>query len=234
MGAAYDERWLVICGGCRVPAGARGTGSGSGRSDRSGRKRMAGIVGCAWLSRTPATGSFEELASMACVVRPGASGQPSSDGIFCLYQPDVSTAHPPRSFQSDGADDRPWIHLVAMQCPVADRVVLDRRLCHGVGVAADRTSECRFVLPAMRVLPGEISGGIPVAVLPAPLYVSCGLGRSPRSANFADQAEDGTHSGGGYHAADESYMEQQRLMDSQLGIELAGMVPGCNGMGRSG
>jgi hypothetical protein len=93
-------------------------------------------------------------------------------------------------------------------------VVLDRRLCHGVGVAADGTSECGFVFPAMRILPGEISGGIAVAILPAPLYVSCGLGRSSRSADRADQSEASAHSGSGYHSADDSYMEQQRLMDS--------------------
>ena len=195
---------------------------------------MAGIVGCAWFSRTPATGPLEELASMACVVRPGAPEQPSSDGIFSFYQPDVSMADAPRNFQSDWADDRPRIHLAIVQRAVADRMVLDRWVCHGVGVAADRTSERCFVLPAMRILSGKVSGGIAVAVLPASFYVSCGLGSSPWSANFADQAEDGTHSGGDHYSADDSDMEQQRLMDSQLGTELAGMVPGCDGMERSG
>ena len=95
-----------------------------------------------------------------------------------------------------------------MQRAVADRVVLDRWLCHGIGVAADRTSERCFVLPAMRILSGKVSGGIAVAVLPASFYVSCGLGSSPRSADCADQAEVGTHFGGGHHSADDAYMGQ--------------------------
>jgi hypothetical protein len=86
----------------------------------------------------------------------------------------------------------------------------------------------------MRILPGKVSGGIAVAVLPAPLYVSCGLGRLPWSANRADQVEVGAHSGGVHHSADHSFMEQQWFLDSQLGIELAGLVPGCDGMERSG
>jgi hypothetical protein len=86
----------------------------------------------------------------------------------------------------------------------------------------------------MRILPSKVSSGIAVAVLPAPLYVSCGLGRSPWSANRTDQAEVGAHSGGGHHFADDSFMEQQWFLDSQLGIELADMVPGCDGMERSG
>ena len=121
-----------------------------------------------------------------------------------------------------------------MQRPPPDLLVLDRWFCHGIGVAADCAGECHLVFPAVRVLPGKVPRGIAIAALPAPLSATCDLGSSPRSANSADQAELGAHSGGGRHGADDPHMEQQRLMDSQLGFELAGMVSGRDVMERSG
>ena len=48
----------------------------------------------------------------------------------------------------------------AVQCGPALRLVLDGRLCGGIGVAADGLGECRFIFCAVPVLPGEVPRGI--------------------------------------------------------------------------
>ena len=79
------------------------------------------------------------------------------------------------------------------------------------------------------VLFGQVPLGISVQVLPAPLFAPCDLGSSPRFTNRSDQIEFSNPSSGGRNRIDNSHMEQQRSVDSQLGVELAGVVSGRDG-----
>jgi isoquinoline 1-oxidoreductase alpha subunit len=162
----------------------------------------------------------------------GIARQLAPDGIFPFCQPDLSTAHPPSHLQGDRADRGPGFHVALVQCLPVDRLVLDRWLCHGIDLAPDRAGKCRHFLSALHILPGEISRGVALAVLPPSLFAPRNLGSLLRPADRPDQNEIGTDSGGGHHPPHDSHLGQQRLMDSQLGVELAGMVHGGDGMER--
>jgi hypothetical protein len=89
-------------------------------------------------------------------------------------------------------------------------LVLDGRLCGGVGIAANSVGKHGLVLFAVSILFVEIPRGVPVEILPVSLSVARDLGRSSRIANFQDEVEFGTRAGCGHHADDASLLEQRR------------------------
>ena len=90
---------------------------------------------------------------------------------------------------------------------VYKRQVLDRRPCRGVVVPANRAREYCPLIPALHVLPGMVTRGIAIALLPAHLLAARDLGCCSRLASSANQTERGTHPGGGRYAADHSHLE---------------------------
>ena len=167
---------------------------------------------------------------MARLVRNGIARQPSADGVLPLCQPDLSTAHASGHLQGDWADGGPGSHTVVVQYRPLDRLVLDWWICHGIDIAANRASKCRFVFSALCILLGEIPHRVVIAILPASLFAPGDLGRLSRPANCSDQIEIGTFPGIARHPPHHSHLEQSRLVDSQLGVELAGMVSGGDGL----
>jgi hypothetical protein len=116
-------------------------------------------------------------------------------------------------------------------------MVLDGRICSGIGIAANSVGQHGLVLLAVFILFVEIPLGVAVEILLVPLFVAGDLGRSPGFANLQDEVELGTGVGDDYHSDDDSRLEQRRStlvepvpLDSGLGAVLAGMVSGRNGV----
>ena len=110
----------------------------------------------------------------------------------------------------------------------ADGLVLDRWFCGGNGVAANPLGQLRLMLCPVPVLFNKIPRGLAVEILPAGLFIACHMGSSPRFAHFHDQTVLGNRSGSRRHRVDDHSLEQQppALVDSQLGVEFAGVVSG--------
>ena len=121
-----------------------------------------------------------------------------------------------------------WLLLVVVQRRSAFRLVLDRWICRRIVVAANGLGERRFVFFSVLVLFREVPHRLAVEILPASLFAARALGSSPRFANRSDQTEFRDRSGDCDNRVDDPHVEQQRSMDSQLGVELAGVVSGCD------
>jgi hypothetical protein len=94
-----------------------------------------------------------------------------------------------------------------VQCLALDRLVLDRRICHGINLAANRAGKRHPIFSALHVLPGKVPGGIAVALLSASLFAPCDLGSLSRPANCPDQNAIGTYPGGGHHLTYDSHLD---------------------------
>jgi hypothetical protein len=83
----------------------------------------------------------------------------------------------------------------------------------------------------------EIPCRVPIEVLPASLFGARDLGSSPGFANFKDEIELGHSTGNNRHRIDASGLEQRSSslvgtapVDSGLGVVLASVVSGCDGV----
>jgi hypothetical protein len=117
------------------------------------------------------------------------------------------------------------------------RLVLDGRLCGGVGIAANSVGKHGLVLFAVFILFVEIPRGVPVEILPVSLFVARDLGRSPRSANFKNEIELGYRTRHNHYSIDASRLEQRSTalvepasVDFGLGVVLADVVSGRDGV----
>jgi len=93
---------------------------------------------------------------MARGVRPSPAVQLTADGILYFRQPNL-----PRGRRTDASEGhrtkaRARIHVAVVQCLATSRVVMDRRFCDGIGIAANRWCECRLVLSPLFVLPRKV------------------------------------------------------------------------------
>ena len=173
----------------------------------AGESGLQGVLDVFGLAVRRQLGALEGLAAVARVVRYGIARQPAPDGILPFCQPDLSTAHPSNHLQGDRADGGPRFYVVLVQCSPLDRLVLDRWICHGIDLAANRAGKRHPIFSALRLLPGQVPRGVAVAVLPASLFAPCDLGTLPRPANCPDQTEIGTYPGGGHHPAHDSHLD---------------------------
>jgi hypothetical protein len=105
-------------------------------------------------------------------------------------------------------------------------LVLDGRFCHGIGIATNGLGECPFVFRPVFILSGEIPSGISVEVLLASVFVACDLGGAPRFAGYSDRTDFSNRSSAGGNGFDDPRLDQNRPLDSQFVVELAGVVSG--------
>ena len=125
----------------------------------------------------------------------------------------------------------------ALQGTPSHRMVVDRGICSGIGIAANSVDEHGFVLHAVFVLPVEISRGIAFEILLISLFVAGHLGCCPRLPNFQGQAEFGTGVSDGHHVNEDSRLERGSTslvvtasLDFGMGVVLAGLVSGRDGV----
>jgi hypothetical protein len=90
---------------------------------------------------------------------------------------------------------------------VAHRLVVDVRVCDGIGFAKDCLGERRSVVHSLLVLFITVSHRIDVAVLCASIFAASGVGAESRSADRSDQEELRDCVGGWYHRVNDSYVE---------------------------
>src|SRR5579863_9832862 len=157
---------------------------------------------------SPRGSPLEKLAAMALHVRTGVAGYFPAHGALPLRQPELGTAPLPDAHPDSRAAGRPRLPATTVQQPPAARLVLDGRVRRGIGIAADGLGDCRGVLPALFLLPGEVPCGIDFQIQPAAFCTARDLWSSLRFANEPDQTG---------------------RMDSQFGAELAGLVSGRDG-----
>jgi hypothetical protein len=105
-------------------------------------------------------------------------------------------------------------------------------LCPGIAVTADALAEYRFILLSMFVLFGAVQGAVSLEALPVSFSSTRDLGSSPGFAVNSDQRGLRDLSSNRNNDMDDSSIEQQRLMDSELVAGLACVVHRCNDAGR--
>ena len=176
---------------------------------------------------------MEELAAMGRRIWRGASEQLSINGSLGVGQLEFSDTAMPRASPEVVTDIGLRVLGIAVPGAPPDRLVLDRRFSSRIVVAADSLGQRVTLLFAVFVLFVEIPRGIPVEILPVPLFVAGDLGSSPGFANFQNEVELGDGSSNSHHGTDASGLEQRSsalvgtaTLDSELGIVLASMVSG--------
>ena len=170
---------------------------------------------------------------MACGIRSGASKQLSPYGRLAVGQLELSDAAMPRASPEVVPDARLRNHRAVVQGAPSHRLVLDGRLCGGVGIAANFVGEHGFVLFAVLILFVEIPRGVPVEILLVSFFVTRDLGSPSGFTNFQDEVELGYPTRHNHHSIDASRLEQRSAalvesapVDSGLGVVLAGVVSG--------
>src|SRR5271170_8144808 len=196
---------------------------------------MERVVRCARAGLPAGSGAVEELASVACRIRSGASQQLSPYGVLAVGQLELSDPTMPRASRKIVPDTGLRVPGVAEPGTSSDRLVLDGRFCSRIVVAADSLGEHVTLLFAVFVLFVEIPCRVPIEVLPTSVFGARGLGSPPGFANFKDEAELGHSTGNNHHGAYGSGLEQRSssrvgtaAVDSGLGVVLAGVVSGRN------
>lgn len=167
----------------------------------------------------------------------GPSKQLSIDGSFCIRCVELhATALPGaactgfivEAFSRDGP-------LVA--CVPADRLVVDRRFCGRLTVAANALGKRTAVLFALYAVLITISYRVAIEILPASFYVAGNLGSASRIADLGTAAALGADRGAESYTPDDSNMERWTLalvecsaMELELGTQLTGVVSGIRCM----
>ena len=116
-----------------------------------------------------------------------------------------------------------------MPWSAVNRLLLGLWVCHGINITGYALGRHRLVLLCMFVLLRAVQGAISIEVLSVSFSPARDLGSSRSFAVDSDQLRFSGLSGNRSYSINDSSIERQRLIDSELVAGLACVVHRCNG-----
>lgn len=192
---------------------------------------MAGCYGRARSGSAAAGEPLEELAAVAHRIWRGPSEQLSIDGRFLIRRVELHATALPGAAGTGFIVEALSRADASVPCVPADWLVVDRRLCGWLSVAANSLGNRTAVLFALYAVPVAISYRIPIEILLASFSVTGNLRGASRIADLGTAASLSADRRPKPYAPDDSNVERWTLalvefsaMELELGTQFTGVV----------